>query len=75
MFEFLFILLLFFIGFTIFAIFMACGTYFLFGISIGYTVLGIGALLCASVFGLILLIAAIQIIVYYIREFKENHKK
>lgn len=66
MFEFLFVLLLFSLGFMPFAGLIACGLYLIFRISIGFVVLGIGALISASILGLILLIAAIELIIDHI---------
>lgn len=66
MLEFLFVLLLFSLGFTLFAGLAACAIDFLFGMSVGYVILGVGALVSASIFGLMILIAVISIIIYYI---------
>ena len=73
MFEFLFILLLFSLVFMLFAGLGACGIDLIFGVSIAHVVLGIGALVSASIFGLILMIAVIKIIIDYIKSFIDDH--
>ena len=73
MFELLFVLLLFSLGFTLFAGLASCAIDFIFGTPVGYVLLGVGALVSASIFGLILLIAVIQIIIDYIKQFIDDH--
>ena len=74
MIEFLFILLLFSIGFTLSAGLLCCAIDFLFGISITYVVMGFGALISGSILGLILMIAAITCIIDWIECFISEHK-
>ena len=74
MLEFLFILLLFSIGFTLSAGLLCCAIDFIFGISITHVVMGVEALLIGSILGLILIIVAISIIVDCNENFISEHK-
>ena len=75
LFSTLFILLLFSLCFTLFAGFASCAIDFIFGISIGYVVLGISVLVSASIFVLMILIVVISIIIDCIKCFIDDHSR
>lgn len=74
MLNFLFILLLFSLGFTLSAGLLCFAIDFFFGTYITHIVMGLGALLCGSILGLILMIVAIIIIIDWIECFISKHK-
>ena len=74
MLKFLFILLLFSLGFTLSAGLLCCAIDFIFGTSIAHVMLGFGALLSGAILELILVIVAITLIIDLIECFISEHK-
>lgn len=74
MLNFLFILLLFSLGFMLSSGLFCCAIDMIFGTSIAHVVMGFGALISGAILGLMLMIVVITLIIDWVERFISEHK-